>query len=330
MSAKLTIAITGTAGHLAASIIPLLSNKGCSIRALQYKQELPFTFKDPEIIRGSLSDILSLGRLVNECDIVIHCAAKISIDSNSDASVYDTNVNGTKNIFYAAKTAKVKRFIYISSIHAYSQFPADEILDETRPYCDNSSPRYDQSKRDAEQFVLQQKSGPMEVLVLNPTAIIGPNDHKPSLMGKAIMAIYNRKLLSLIRGGFDFCDVRDVAEGVVNAIDKGRNGHSYLLAGKWYSLVDLYRMIMDIKGATGRLPVLPPWAGYLGLPFINMTASFRNKEPLYTKESLRTLIHGNKKISSLKATRELGYNCRPLKETITDTISWFKQAGYLQ
>ena len=116
MSTKITIAITGTTGHLAASIIPLLISKGYRIRALQYKQELSFSLKNLEIIRGSLSDILSLNKLVKGCDIVIHCAAKISIRSNNDASVYDTNVNGTKNIFNAAKLANVKRFIYISSI----------------------------------------------------------------------------------------------------------------------------------------------------------------------------------------------------------------------
>jgi dihydroflavonol-4-reductase len=330
MSTGITVAITGTTGHLAASILPLLENKGYRIRALQHKQELSFSLKNLEIIRGSLFDIPSLDKLVNGCELVIHCAAKISINSNKDASVYDTNVNGTKNIFNAAKKANVKRFIYISSIHAYSQFPADEILDETHSYCDNSSPRYDQSKRDAEKFFLQQKPDPMEVIVLNPTSIIGPGDYNPSLMGRAILAIYDGKVPSLIRGGFDFCDVRDVAQGIVNAIDKGRNGHSYLLAGRWYSLADLHRIIMDSKGDTRRLPVLPQWAGYLGLPFIHMMASFKNTEPLYTKESLRTLMHGNKNISSLKAAQELGYICRPLMETITDTISWFKQAGYLQ
>ncbi|MFC2086346.1 NAD-dependent epimerase/dehydratase family protein [Bacteroidota bacterium] len=326
----MTIAITGTTGHLAASIISLLNIKAYRIRALQYKQELPLNLKSLETIKGSLSDINTLNQLVNGCDIVIHCAAKISINSNKDASVYDTNVNGTVNIFNAAKRANVKRFIHISSIHAYNQYPNDEILDETRPYCSDKSPQYDQSKRDAEQFVLQQSSGPMEVLVLNPTAVVGPNDYKPSLMGKAIMDIYNRKVPSLIKGGFDFCDVRDVAHGIVNAIDKGRTGHSYLLAGKWYSLSNLEQIIMGIKGDTRSLPVLPAWMGHLGLPFINMIASFNNKEPLYTKESLHTLITGNKKTSSTKAAQELDYICRPLQETISDTIYWFKKVKYLQ
>jgi dihydroflavonol-4-reductase len=327
---KTTVGITGATGHLATSIIPLLLKKGYRVRALQYKQELPFSLINLEIIKGSLSDTHSLDKLVKGCDIVIHSAARISINSNKDVSVYGTNVNGTINIFNAAKTANVKRFIHISSIHAYNQFPPEEILDETHPYCSDKSPQYDRSKRDAEQFVLQQASDPMEVLVLNPTAIVGPGDYKPSLMGKAIIALYNHKIPSLISGGFDFCDVRDVAEGIVNAIVDGRNGHSYLLSGKWHSLNDLYRIIMKTKGDSSKLPVLPPWAGYLGLPFTNIIASVKKTEPLYTKESLHTLNHGNKKISSLKAAQELRYVCRPFQETITDAISWFKQAGYLQ
>ena len=325
-----TVGITGTSGHLAASIIPLLENKGYKMRVLQYKHELSFKPNNLEIVKGGLSDPASLNELVRGCDVVIHSAARISINSNKDPYVYDTNVIGTKNIFNASKLANVKRFIYISSIHAYHQFPADEILDETHPYCPDNSPQYDRSKRDAEQFVLQQASGPVEVVVLNPTAIVGPNDHRPSLIGKGILVMYNRKIPSLIRGGFDFCDVRDVAEGIVSAVDNGRNGQSYLLSGKWYSLPDLYRIIMDVKGDKRKLPVLPPWAGYLGLPFTNMMASLRKIEPIYTKESLQTLANGNKKISSLKAARELGYNSRPLTETIADTINWFKREGYLQ
>lgn len=329
-SKKITIGITGTTGHLGTSIIPLLESKEYKVRALQYNCDLPFSLKNAEIIRGSLFDLPSLNELVIGCDVVIHCAAKISINSNKDTSVYDTNVNGTKNIFNAAKEANVKKFIYISSIHAYNQVPVDEILNESRLYCDNSSALYDQSKRDAQKFVLNQETGSMETVVLNPTSVIGPHDYKPSLMGKAIIELYNGNIPSLVRGGFDFCDVRDVAEGIVSAIENGRNGHGYLLSGKWCSLSDLNQTIIDVKGSTRRIPTLPPWLAYLGLPFINMMAFLKKTEPLYTKESLDTLINGNKNISSLKATQELGYTNRPLSETILDSINWFKQEGYLK
>lgn len=330
MSTKIKIAITGTSGHLAAPILPLLQNNGFVIQALQYKEELSSDLKNLQVVKGSLFDTESLNRLVTGCDIVIHSAAKISINSNRDDSVYNTNVNGTKNVFYAAKAANVKRFIYISSIHAYNQFPSDKTLDEAHPFCNDNSPQYDLSKRDAQKFILAQTDGLMEVVVLNPTAIIGPNDYKPSLLGQAIIDMYNNRVPSLIKGGFDFCDVRDVANGIVNAIHSGRNGHSYLLSGKWYSLADFHQIIMDIKGEKRKLAILPPWVGYLGLPFIRMIASVKNNEPLYTKESLQTLVHSNKKISNQKAVKELFYNTRPLKDTIADSISWFQQNGYLQ
>jgi nucleoside-diphosphate-sugar epimerase len=330
MSSAITVAVTGATGHIAASLIPLLQYKGYEIRAMQHKQDVSSGLKDSEIIKGSLFDLPSLNMLLSGSDIVIHCAAKISINSNRDPSVYKTNVEGTQNIFDVAKKVNVKKFVYVSSIHAYRQFPADEILNEASPYCLDRSPRYDLSKRDAQKFVLQQASGPMEVVVLNPTAVVGPNDNRPSLMGKAIIDMYNRKVPMLINGGFDFCDVRDVARGIVNAIEKGRNGQSYLLAGKWQSLADLFKIIMDVKGDTGSMPILPSWVGHLGLPFINLMAFINKKEPLYTKESLHTLISGNKKISSSKAIRELDYKCRPLPETIRDTVNWFKAAGYLQ
>ena len=323
------IAITGSTGHIAASLIPLLVKKGSGLRALIYDQEPAFDLSAIEIVKGNISDPSSLDNLVTGCEITIHCAAKISINSNNDPSVYETNVNGTMNIFNASKKAGVKKFIHVSSIHAYHQLPSNELLNEFREYCSDKAPRYDQSKRDAEKFVLQQASSQMEAVVLNPTGVIGPLDHKPSLMGQAIMDLYNKKIPSLINGGFDFCDVRDVADGIMQAIDKGRNAHSYLLSGQWVHMAELNRMIMDVKGEKRTIPVLPAWTGYLGLPFIELIAKIKKQQPLYTKESLYTLIHGNKKISCAKAADELGYSCRPLAETITDSINWYKQVGML-
>jgi dihydroflavonol-4-reductase len=169
----------------------------------------------------------------------------------------------------------------------------------------------------------------MEVVVLNPTAVVGPYDSRPSLLGKAIQDLYNKKVPMLISGGFDFCDVRDVASGIVSAIDRGRNGHSYLLSGKWHSLDDMQKIILGIKGDNRGVPVLPAWTGYLGLPFTRMVAALNRQEPLYTRESIITLIQGNKNISSEKAARDLGYACRPFPETIADTITWFKETGHL-
>lgn len=324
-----TVAITGSAGHLATAVIPLLINKGYRVRALVYKRVPSYDSPALETVEGSLSDMASLKRLVKGCQVVIHCGARISLNSNSDPAIFETNVNGTKHIFNAAKQAGVKRFIHISSIHAYDQLNGEGELNEESRYCSKKVPRYDQSKRDAQKFVLQQSDDQMEVVVLNPTAVVGPFDINPSLIGRAILDIYTGKIPILIRGGFDFVDVRDVASGIVTAIDNGRSGNSYLLSGKWHSLGELHNIIMSIKGDQRKIPVLPAWGGYLGLPFIQILSAINRKEPLYTKESILAMTRGNKKISCLKAVNELGYSSRPLRETIADSITWFKQAGYL-
>ena len=323
------IAITGSTGHIAASLIPLLVQKGHSVRALVYEQNPAFDLSAIEIVKGNITKPSSLDAFVAGCEVVIHCAAKISINSNNDPSVYETNVAGTKNIFNASKEAGIRRFIYISSIHAYEQRPSGELLNEESNYCADSAAGYDRSKRDAEKFVLQQASAKMEVVVLNPTGVVGPPDYRVSLMGQAIMDIYNKKVPSLIKGGFNFCDVRDVANGIMQAITKGKSGQSYFLSGKWISLADLHKMIMHIKADQKWLPVLPGWAAYAGLPFIRLIAGIKKQQPLYTRESLDALIHGNKNVSNLKASQELCYTCRPISETITDAINWYKQANML-
>lgn len=325
----MTIAVTGASGHIASSLIPMLIAKGHRVKALVNKSKLPFSHPAVEIIQGDLLDKSALTKLVEGCEVVIHTAAKISINSNRDPSVYDTNVNGTISIFNSASHAGVKRFLHISSIHAYNQSPVSEPLDENRVYCTDSAAGYDRSKRDAEKFILSQAGNHMEAVVLNPTAVVGPGDHRPSLMGQAIMDLYNNKVPMLIKGGFDFCDVRDVSSGIISAIEKGRHANRYLLSGKWHSLNNLHSLIMKIKGEKKQVMVLPGWAGYAGLPFINLAAKISKKEPLYTKESLSTLIHGNCNIISRKAAEELGYTCRPLSETMTDSINWFKQNGLL-
>jgi dihydroflavonol-4-reductase len=323
------IAITGATGHIGVSVLPLLLNKGFDVKVLINSRKQDVGLHGVEIINGNLFNTVALQKLVSGCDVVIHSAAKISMNSNNDASVYETNFFGTKNIFNAAVEAGVKRFIHVSSIHAYSQLPTDKMLDESRNYCSNNAAQYDQSKRDAQQFVLQQKTK-MEVVVVNPTSVAGPPDYRPSLFGKAIIDIYNGKVPMLIKGGFDFCDVRDVANAIVSAIEKGGNGEAYLLGGKWYSMVEIYKMVMDYKGEKNSINALPGWIGYVGLPFIKILSKLKNEEPLYTSESLDALLQGNRLINYDKAKRELNYNCRPFAVTVTDLLNGFKLSGQLK
>jgi len=323
------IALTGASGHLGSALIPALAAKGHSINALVRDGKLYDNNVSVNIIQGELLSQDALRRLMQDCDALIHCAAVISVNGDPTGDVHRTNVEGTKLVMETARECGIKRVVHISSIHAFRQHPDNEILDEQRALVDESAFAYDRSKREGQQIALSMISETMEVLVMNPTSIIGPYDHKPSKMGKVIMDLYNKKLPFVFDGGFDFCDSRDVADAVVNALTMGRTGHNYLLGGKWHSLQSLARLLAQASDKKIKVYAFPVWAGKMGLPFVRLMGALQHKEPLYTNEALAAIATGNRCISSKKATDELGYRIRPLETTLADTIAWFRQNGYL-
>lgn len=266
---------------------------------------------------------------MSSCDALIHSAAIISIDGGMDGLVYKTNVEGTRKVMEAAKASGIRRVIHISSVHAYEQKPLHEVMDETRALAGLDTFVYDRSKREGQEIALSYASAGMEVLVVNPTSVIGPFDFRPSKLGHAIMRMHSGKLPFVFDGGFDFCDVRDIALAAVNGLTMGRSGEAYLLGGKWHSLAELASVLSEVSGKKIKPMVLPTIFGWIGLPFIRVLSGLTRSEPLYTNEALVAVTDGNRRISCEKAGKELNYSTRPLSETLRDTLAWFGKNGYL-
>lgn len=323
------VAITGATGHLGSALLPDLLRRNYSVKALVRERECFFAGTPVVIIQGDILHADTLQALMKDCDALIHCAAIISINGDPSGIVHQTNVEGTKLVMETAKQCGVKRVVHISSIHAFNQRPDNETLDEQRQKVNEKAFAYDRSKKAGQEIALAMNQQGMEVLVMNPTSIVGPYDNKPSKMGKVIIDLYSGRLPFVFDGGFDFCDCRDVASAIVNALTLGRPGESYLLAGKWHSFKQLVELVSKASGKKIKALSLPVVIGKIGLPVIKGMASIRKKEPLYTEEALEAISAGNRKISSAKAIRELHYSIRPFEETIADTFKWFRQNGYL-
>lgn len=324
------VALTGTTGHLGGAILRELVTRGIQVKALVRRPE-QCVFRDPlvEYVTGHLHDPVALNQLTKTCDACIHSAALISVDGDPDGQVRHVNVEGTRMVLHSSTNALVKRFIYISSVHAFKQKPSQEVLDEARMKVDNKGTAYDRTKRDAEQLVLSYLSPEMEVLIMNPTALIGPYDDKPSAMGQALLRMFKRQLPFSFPAGFDFSDTRDVASAIVNGLAMGTSGENYILGGRWYPVRDLAAMLSQVTGK--KIPALefPFLLGWIGLPVVRAIGRVQRKAPLYTGEVLTTLKEGNRHISHAKAKRDLGYSPRPLTDTIRDTMNWFSENGYL-
>lgn len=323
------IAVTGASGHIGINLCMELVRQGHSLKALVHKNVESLKDIPLEPIQGDLKDPKSLMELVRNTDIVFHLGAIISIRGNRSGELFDTNVEGTRRICEAAREASVGRLVHFSSIHALVHRPYDKALDETRPLAIEDKMAYSRSKACAEQVVLDAVNSGLDAVILSPTAVLGPHDHAPSLLGRALILLASGKLPALVRGGYNWVDVRDVVQATITAIEKGKKGERYLLPGHWLTLKQISDLVSRIIDFRPKKFSCPHWLARLGLPFINLYCSVYEKEPLYTHDSLHTLRTAHKNISHAKATKELGFQPRSFEETLTDTLGWFKNQGFL-
>lgn len=323
-------AVTGASGHVGNTLCRQLVSRGIRVKALVHNDENDLARIGAKIIKGDILDKSSLKNLCRDADIVFHLAAKIAIDERERDEVYRTNVEGTRNITEVCMEQGGQRLIHFSSIHVFNPFPLEENLDETRPLIGHTRMMYEQSKAESEKMVLNAVSRGLDAVVLTPTAIIGPYDYRPSFLGRALIQIFRNTLPMLVAGGYNWVDVRDVADAAIRAAEKGRRGERYILSGTWLSLKQLSALMSEISGRKTPSAIVPRFVAEIGTPFIGLYSRLRNQQPLYTRDSLEILTNSNRFISCAKAAAELDYSPRPIEITIKDTFEWFKQEGFIK
>ncbi len=323
------IAVSGANGRVGSVLCKTLVELGHQVKALIHKHSKEIQDLPLEQVPGNTLEKDSLKRLLYDVDCCYHLAAHISISGDPDGMVWRVNAEGTRNIVKVALETGVKRFIHFSSIHAFQQHPQDQPLDETRPLVGSNRFAYDVSKAEGERFVKAAVDDGLDALILCPTAITGPADPGPSLIGQALLELSLNQIPVLVPGGYNWVDVRDVVDASINALTMGRRGEKYLLSGRWCSLLELSKLIEQITGQKTPQKIMPMWIARIGLPFITLYSKLTGVKPLYTSESLTILSEGHRQILSEKAKNELDFTPRKLEETIRDALTWFKDNGYL-
>jgi len=324
------VAVTGASGHIGNNICTELLNQGYKIKALLLEDEEDLRQPEIEIIRGNILDKESLNELCKDVDYVFHLAAMISIDKKEQDLVYQTNVTGTQNIVDACKAESVNRLVHFSTIHTYNPHPLDEPLDETRSQLSHTDMMYEQSKLEGENIVKEAVNEGLDAVIIHPTAVFGPNDFIPSLLGQALIKIYNNNIPMLVPGGYNWVDVRDIAEGSIAACITGKKGEDYILSGQWISLKDLSALIGSITNKRTPRRIASFLLARIGIPFIQIYAALKNEHPLYTKDTIDILKESHQNISCKKAKEELKYSPRPLEVSIKETYDWFKHNGMIE
>lgn len=323
------IGITGASGHVGANLCRALLQKGYQLRISIHTNSKSIETLVVEKIPIDITKYNQVENFVSGCDIIIHLAAKISIDCDPKNIVSAINLQGTKNVIKACEKFRVKKLIHFSSIHAFNPYPLMETLDESRAYISEKATPYDLSKVMAEKEILQARERGLHAVIIAPTSIFGPHDYYPSLLGKAMLDMYHRRIPALTPGGYDFVFVEDLVKGVIAVIENDCNAEKYIFSGNYITIKNVAKTIAQVCNKKLFYRIIPFELIQIALPVIQMQSYLTNKPALFTKESMNTLRKSPQKISSALAQKELGYTITSYPEAIAKTFDWYAAEGML-
>ena len=278
---------------------------------------------DCELAVGDLLDDESLRAAARGCDAVVHLAGISNWNEIHSPLMRDVVFGGTRRLLDAAIESSVPRFVYVSSTVAVAGSAAPVIHDEQSPHrLRGSQYGYVEAKRDAEQLC-RDVCDRMSVVIVNPGEVYGPNDTELVTAGNLIDFAKSNPVL-VCHGGTSVCHVDDVAGGVVAALDRGRNGERYILAGDNVTILRLAQLTNEILSLRKTILTFPTaavralaWAGralHLPLPF----------NPLVIPYATLYWFTDNS-----KAVRELGVRFRNAAASLEPTLEWCVNAGHI-
>ncbi len=321
--------VTGAAGHLAGAILRSLRNTDCLIRGLLLPGEKGIAGNNVTYITGDVTKPETLNPLFENTGdakvIVLHCAGIVSIQKKVSPAIYRVNVTGTQNIIHKCQQYGVHRLVYVSSVHALPERKGAVIREVDRFSPNNVDGAYAKTKAEATQAVLDAAKSGLNAVIVHPSGIIGPFDSCGSNHIAQMMSLYLKHRLPVgVRGGYDFVDVRDVAEGILLASEKGRQGECYILSNRYISMREIFDEMRVYTGRKHRFPLMPHVAARLFAPICEWYAKKTHTRAIYTAYSIKTLA-SQAYFCHEKATAELGYNTRSFRDTVKDTLTYLQE-----
>jgi dihydroflavonol-4-reductase len=313
--------VTGASGFVGWHVARVLLERGHRVRALvRASSKVPEL--DPELVTGDLRDPVSLTRAAAGCALVFHVAADYRLWSKNPRELYQSNVDGTRNMLAAARDAGVERFVYTSTVGCIG-IPDGGIGDETQPVSiGEMSGDYKRSKFLAEQAALEFARDGFPVVIVNPTAPMGDHDFKPTPTGQIVRDFLNGAMPAYIDTGLNVVNVRDVANGHLLACEHGVPGERYILGAANMTLGQILEELARITGRKAPTTQLPYAVAYAAGLATTAWAHLTGTPPRAPLEAVR-MAKKKMWVSHEKAARELGYSPCPAISALRDAVQWF-------
>jgi dihydroflavonol-4-reductase len=330
--------VTGGSGFIGSNLIRELRARGHGVKALLRTGDNARALAGLEFERvtGDVRDRELLKREIAGCNWCFHTAASYHLWLHDYQPMYATNVEGTRNVIEAAGGAGCQRIVYTSTVGCIglprlvngTVVPADEF--ETVPEAQLTN-HYKRSKWQAEEIAVQLASQGLPVIIVNPSAPIGPYDMKPTPTGRIIVDFLNHALPAYLDTGLNWVHVRDAAVGHILAAEKGRFGERYILGnaqGNW-TMHETLAVLEEITGIPAPKIRMPYWAA-LALAHVNeKIASVTGRPPKAPLAGVR-MAKDKMWFNPAKAIRELDLPQTPPKEAFADAVAWFRANGYVK
>lgn len=333
-----TCFVTGASGFIGANLVHALNARGWAVKALlRPGADLRgLEGADYEAVPGDLLDSpTKLAAALRGCDRCFHVAASYHLWLRDYAPMYAANVEGTRNILAAAAEAGCSRIVYTSTVGCIGLPKADSQghftpTDESTPVSDaQMSNHYKISKWRGEVVARDLAAMGLPIVIVNPSAPVGPRDVKPTPTGQVIVDFIHRKMPAYLDTGLNWVHVRDVAEGHILAAEKGRIGERYILGnadGNW-SMKDALLALQEVSGVPAPKMRVPYAVAYTAAVVNEGISKLTGKPPKAPLAGVKMAAY-KMWFNPAKAIRELGLPQTPPKQALADAVEWFRAKGY--
>jgi len=329
----MTTLVTGATGFVGSHVARQIVAAGGRVRVLVRRSSnlQALDGLTVERVEGDLNDLASLDRAVRGMRRVFHVAAEYRLWTRNPEEIYKTNVDGTRRFFEVAVQAGVERIVYTSTVATIAVPAHGSTLPDEQTWAtlDQMIGHYKRSKFLAECEAIKAASAGAPVVIVNPTAPVGPGDWKPTPTGRIIVDFLNGRMPAYVDTGLNLVAVEDVAAGHLLAGERGRIGERYILGARNMTLKEILDALAVITGRPAprvRLPhAIALAAGYADEFF----ARISGREPQIPVEGVKMSRH-RMFVASDKAEKELGYQPSAVETALTTAVRWYEEHGYVR